>query len=362
MIRKIPGIPGQTILAVLLAVLVTACGGGSGGGTVAVVADQGTTYLGTQSPGDVWTWTLNEDNTFVAENVTLTHSYSGTYTTLPSDFLKLSVTSSSNPAVIATPANPAIAFAFEVPGTALVIRPAGADSDVIVATAQGSCPTANASYNWTVMPYAGWDANSSEAYGVTTSTVTGSSFDFVHDLYQLDGTAIATTSGAGFTCAEGRISKDGDPMIVGLTPSGFLIGDNGPNAGGFIGMEAPATNVDLSAAALAGKEFRGVLFRNGSTGDDTALIWGRPNAAGALDGGTYFDIEAGTENQEVTVTFGTQSSPGVVSAVLDPLLAGLASEDFTVMVNEINGKYFVFGISTVEGISTQPYNLVLIEQ
>lgn len=362
MILKNPRIYGVLILATLFAVFVTACGSGGGGSN----NSGGTTYLGTQSPGDVWTWTLDNNNNFSAVNMTLSNTYSGTYTTLSSGFLKLSVTVSSDPAVIATLDVPAIAYAFEVPGTALIVKPAGADSDVIVAAAQGTCPTADASYNWTVMPSATWDSTTDEAYGVSTSTVTGSNFDFVHNLYQLDGTLMATSSDAGSTCADGLITQTGDPLVVGLTPSGFLIGDNGPNEGGFMGMTAPAADVDLSATALAGKEFRGVLFRNGSTGDDTTLIWGRPNATTGtiLDGGTYIndDVEAGVENTEVTVTFGTQPSPGVVNAVLDPLLAGLVSEDFTIMVNEINGKYFIFGISTVEGNATEPYNLIFIEQ
>ena len=353
---------GALMLSVLFSILVTACGGGSGDSS----SGGGDVYLGTQSPGDVWTWTLNNDNSFSAVNETLSHTYSGTYATLSSGFLKLSVTATSDPGVIATPASPAIAYAFEVPGTALIVKPAGADSDVIVAAAQGTCPTADAVYNWTVMPSATWDSTQDEAYGVTTSALTGSDFSFSHDLFQLDGTAIATVSDAGFTCAEGMITKTGDPLIIGMTPSGFLIGDNGPNAGGFMGMAAPVTNVDLSAAALAGKEFRGVLFRNGSTGNDTTLIWARPDstAGDQLVGGAYVndDVEGGVENTEVSVTFGTQPSPGVVTAVLDPILAGLPSETFTVVINEINGKLFVFGISTVEGNATEPYNMIFMEQ
>lgn len=363
MIRNNLKIYGISILLALFAVFVTACSSGGGssssGGT--------TTYLGTQSPGDVWTWTLDSsNNSFSATNTTLSNTYSGTYTTLSSGFLKLSVTASSDPGVIATPAVPVIAYAFEVPGTALIVKPAGTDSDVIVATAQGACPTADASYNWTVMPSATWDSTSEVAYGVTSSTVTGTNFDFAHNLFLLDGTLMAATSDAGFTCVDGMMTLTGDPLIIGLTPSGFLIGDNGPNAGGFMGMTAPAANVDISTTALAGKDFRGVLFKNGSTGNDTTLIWARPNSTmgDQLDGGSYVsdDVEAGVENKEVTVTFGAQANPGVVNAVLTPDDLTTPAENFTVVINEINGKYFIFGISTVEGNTNEPYNLILMEQ
>lgn len=359
---------GVSLLSILFAALVTACGGSDSVDSVGGGGGGGSTYLGTQSPGDVWTWTLNDDSSFSATNSTLSHTYSGTYSTLSaSGFLKLSVTATSDPGVIATPTTPVIAYAFEVPGTALIVKPAGTDSDVIVATAQGACPTVDTTYNWTVMPLAGWDSGINEAYGITNTTVTGANFDFIHELFQLDGTSISTTPDLGYTCLNGKITKTGSDVVVGLTPSGFLIGDNGPNVGGFMGMAAPAADVDISPAGFAGREFRGVLFRNGSSGDDTTLIWARPNTGSGnaqLEGGAYVndDLETGTEAREVTVTFGTQTSPGVVNAVLTPVDGTTPAENFKVVINVINGKYFAFGISTVEGNSNQPYNMLFMEQ
>jgi hypothetical protein len=49
----------------------------------------GNNYVGAQSPGDVWLFTLdNTGNTFSAQNQTASLNYAGTTTALPNGFLR----------------------------------------------------------------------------------------------------------------------------------------------------------------------------------------------------------------------------------------------------------------------------------
>lgn len=347
----------SSILLLIAMLVFVGCGGSGSGGSS---SSGGTSYLGTQSPGDVWTWNINRSaNTFSATNETNTYTYSGTVATLPNDFLILTVMETTDPGL--TP--PEVAYAFEVPDTALIVKPAEPDSKVIVAVKQGECLTQDATYNWVVMPWNGWNGSGDGAYGVTDITVNGSSYDLSHQEYEIDNDPKPAHSETGITCAEGRIDDSSDPdSVIGVTPSGVIIGDHGPGQGGFVGFEAPASNIAISAAALAGKEFRGVVFKNGNdSGEDTEPVWARANPAGGIDGGHYTDFDNGVESTPmVHLAFVTQSSPGVVTGTLTDL-SFPNTENFTFMVSEINGKYFIFGIAAEGGDNSRPYNFLVME-
>src|SRR5579862_1076431 len=97
------------------------CGGsGVGGGSASPSLRS---YVGTQGPGDVWSWQLT-GTTFTATNQTQGFHYTGTEATLPTGFLKLTVGTTDDPNVTVGQS----AYALELPGTALVMKPAGADS------------------------------------------------------------------------------------------------------------------------------------------------------------------------------------------------------------------------------------------
>ena len=71
--------------AVLLAFAIGACEDDSS-------SDTSNSYTATQSPGDVWSWTLTS-STFTATNDTTGFTYSGGKETLANLFLKLTVNS-----------------------------------------------------------------------------------------------------------------------------------------------------------------------------------------------------------------------------------------------------------------------------
>lgn len=321
-------------------------------------------YTGTQSPGDVWSWTIDATS-FSAKNETLEYSYSGSKSTLPNKFLKLIVDTSDDPALVGS--LPATAYAIENPGTALIIKPAGTDGKVIVAVAKGTCPSSDSSFNWVVIPKLSWSTLSSdEAYGTATSTVSGSMVDFTGTKNELDGTPIAGGGVSSFDCSDGVITSAVDPIVFAVAPTGTMIGDNGPGAGGIVGVVAPGSAIVDSDFSQPGREFRGVLFKNNAPGDDTNPVWVRGQGT-TLKGGGYTDFVVGTEDSanNVELVLVSQASPGLYNATLaatgiscpDP-----ACFDFVLMVNKVGGKYVAYGIAENDDGSGGAYNVMLMEQ
>ncbi|GMR18657.1 MAG: hypothetical protein BMS9Abin33_1089 [Gammaproteobacteria bacterium] len=352
------------ILTVLAALTLAACGnnGDSSGNDNSNPARN---YMGTQAPGDVWSWTITTGSggtgTFSASNDTLGYTYSGDVETLANGFLKLTITATTEPGLIP----PAVAYALEFPDTALVIKPAGTTGNAIVAAALGPCPTASASYNWVDLLDFTW-TTADQAYGVSATTVTGSSFDFSDTNYYLNGTVSGIDAVTGFTCSGGRLTHPTDPTVIVVTPSGVFIGDSGPGAGGFVGMQAPASLIDLSDVARVGREYRGFDFTDANTDptrDDTTPIWGRSNGSGGsvdLIGGEWSDFEGNIEDPGTpgNIVFGTQASPGIVNATLTD---GAGTTDMVLMINRINGKYFIYG-AQVNTSTLNGSNFLAIEQ
>lgn len=322
----------MTVMGFLLS-----CGGGDGSSDDA--SPRTSTYLGTQNPGDVWSWTIEMDGStgsFSATNETLGYDYAGDVDTLPNDFLRLTVTSTTEPGM----SIPAVAYAIEVPDTALIVKPDG-DDPVVVCAAQGACPTLDAAYNWVPLVDSTFDLASDTGYGVTDATISGSDFAFDSQFYLLDGSSNGTESVTGFTCSSGRLTRTGDPMTIGVTPSGMLIGDEGPGAGGFVGMQAPDAPIDLDDLLAHGREFRGVVIKARIAGDESEAVWARADGLGGFVGGHYDDFEAGIENSDTTdITFDAQPSPGVFNATQTE---AAGSSSLVIMVSRINGRYVIYG-------------------
>ncbi len=251
-------------------------------------------YNGTQSPGDVWSWSVNSDNTFSAVNSTKNWNLSGTYTSLPSGFCKATI-SSSNTTDCTVGSQ---AYFLEIPNTMLLVKPitstSGSSSDrLIVCAAAASSLPPTGQYNFIQMPYggAGWSVNS-PAYGTVevTSTSSVSTFDVrsytINDAVFTDGTTVET----GFSYNNGTFSSSGSSLEVFMTPSGIFIGDNGSDRGGFAGV-SNSTGIDI--ADVKSKTYRGVLFKYDYSGGGNTMtipVGATFEANGWLHGGMYDDI------------------------------------------------------------------------
>lgn len=315
-------------------------------------------YVGTQSPGDVWDWTLGS-TTFSATNKVTGYTYSGSKSSLASGFLKLVVTMTTDPGL--TP--PATAYAVEFPNTALLVQPAGTGPRVIVAASAGTCPTTAGRYNWVTMPKATW-TSADEGYGTADTTISAGVFNFNVQSFTLANATVASYSQPNWTCANGTFTNASSSFAFALAPSGIFVGDEGTAQGGMIGVNAPAANVDL--AAVIAQNYRGFQFSTDTTtvASVTEPIGGEPGTganAGKIVGFCYTDVETGTRcpsAMDGIISLTAQPSPGLVTGTIDS--GGGGSRPITFVISQVGGRYVVFGV-TVTG-SGKPYNFMVIQQ
>jgi hypothetical protein len=322
---------------------------GCGGSSLTKAGASSHSYVATQAPGDVWDWTLSS-STFSANNVTQGITYSGTSALLPSGFYKLNVSASSDAASVGTSA-----YAFEVPGVALIAEPTGPNTDPVVGTASlvGGLANGTINGNWIAIPPQGWSTGQ-EAYGTATLMTNGANSTVSGTKYALGGAPIGVLN-ANLTYSNGSLTEIGGPAKIDYTPAGVLIGDDGPGNGGFVGVQQPAADVDLSAASQL--EYRGILFKGGGNSE---LIWSRSNGSGGMRGGGYIDVDNNVEDNDpthgVTVNFTSQPSPGLVQGTIT---VNNATTPIVFVINKAGGKYMIFGFSDDSGI---PNNFLLCQK
>jgi hypothetical protein len=317
-------------------------------------------YLGTQSPGDVWSWTITKDGsgngTFAGTDNTSGNTYSGSLSTLRNNFLQLTITATTDSNVTV----PTVAYAVEFPNTALIVKPAGANDAPIIAAAQGSCPSP-ANYNWIKMPNQTWDVNTDPAYGTAVTTAGGSGFDLSLSPSLLSGTALSSVPLTGLSCTDGVLNSTapGTPTFD-VTPSGAFISDQG-TGGGVVGMLQPAADIGTTNILQQGREFRGFVFMThppfqvsgnscGSPVDKTQAIWARSLGSGnPITAAEYTDVGNGVEDlcpggdSCATLSLGSEVAPGLFTGTMND--SHLGQHNFTLAINQVNGKYVVFGFS-----------------
>jgi hypothetical protein len=309
-------------------------------------------YLGTQSPGDVWSWTIGE-GTFAATNETINQNYFGTFISYASGFNKGTVDTSSDTSV---PLDGTAMFYFlEYPNTMLII--AGEDENPTVCAARTTTAPSAGHYNFVTIPWQGWNASDS-AYGTVEVTSNSGLYDFDVRSYSLNDQLTSFMSKTGFSFSDGKLSKTGDDLQIFLTPSGAFFGDNGPGTGGFCG--AVFQNVDLSD--MVSKNYRGLLFSyNPATGsnDSSHAIGAEPNTSltNGMTGFGYEDVEFGTRSSgTVTLQFNTPDSSGILSGTMND---NGSVTNFKMIIAQVAGKYIIIGISVDS--SGYPQNMLLVE-
>ena len=363
------------LLTIVAALIVTfsGCGNSSGNSTG---SNNAASYFGTQSPGDAWSWTITKDatgsGTFSAKDSTNGNTYSGNVATLSNKFLRLTITASNDSNVVVGSSS-ATAYAIEFPNTAVIVKPAGYNDAPVIGAAQGACPSP-ATYNWIKVPNLYWDVTTDPAFGtaVTSGNIGSLTFSVTPSL--LGGTALTPVTYSG-SCSNGVISSTANTTF-GVTPSGVFIGDQGTN-GGVIGMLQPSAKIGNTAILQAGREFRGFVFMthppNGANGlpvDKTQAIWSRTKGDNLITAGEYTNFANGTEDSCpggdscATLSLDNEVAPGEFTGTMIDSHAG--SHPFTLMINQINGKYMIFGFSREQAGSDPsalyPYLFVVMEQ
>ncbi len=260
------------LVTIFWSLIILGCGGGGN-------SKIGTTnFVGTQTPGDYWSWTRTTDAsggvTFTAINNTQGLNYSGSEIQLTggsAGFSKLNITSSNDPKV-PTLTTPASAYTLEIPDTMVMAAMSPFytfDHDGIVqlsvkgpvvAAAQGTCPSeGTTNVNWIIMPGSDWCptataviatkscSSADNAYGTAVITVSGGTYTVDVTPYHLDGSAGDPVLLSSCTCSEGVIQcsdSNTNPVRIAFTPSGIFIQDSASY--GFAGVVQPASDIDLS--------------------------------------------------------------------------------------------------------------------
>jgi len=410
--KRSPRAPIYVLLVVLAAVSVSILGGcGSSSSSAS------TNFAGTQSPGDFWSWTVdNNAGTFTAVNNTKNYNYSGSVSALSGNsagISKLSVTSTTDPGLTTLPQS---AYVVELPNTALLVATApfynsafsGTQLSIrppVFAAAQGSCPSSGATVNWIIMPPANWcsttsDANplgnngngcssgADNAYGTAQITVSGGTYTIAINSYDLAGDRDPNSPTlTGGTCSNGVIQwsdSSGNPVRVSFTPSGVFFVDMPQQA--IVGIVQPSSNVDLNDF-LNGRTFKALYH----TALDSAGIFTTQSSCAAGGGtwvtgtcgthstqpvsattdGTTFtgqgfsNIDNGTASQgggSIGFANATQSAPGLISATFTSV-GTTQSTPMVMAVRQVNGKYVAL-IVTSSPLATLGggFNILAVEQ
>ncbi len=266
--------------------------------------------------------------------------------------MKLEVAATTDPGVSVGQS----AYAVEMPGTALIIKPAGQDTrPPIVAASLGTNPAGpQVSFNYVDVAKSGW-AMSDEAYGHVTFDVNGNSYGGTADRFEIDNTPMSQGF-TGFTSVDGHMTANVGGVIVNgvMTPSGVCVMDYGPGMGGFIGVKQPSAPTNL--VTLGTKSFRGFLINQGKTQCVTVT----PNGDGTLHGTGYQNpsgVETGTSDggAGVTITFLSQPNPGQITMSIG---TSGGAETLVACVSVVNGKTMLFAFGAGGG---EPYNVLLVE-
>lgn len=315
--------------------IIGACSGGSdttattGSETTAVAA---AAYSG---PGSKWDFNLAADGTFNIERsagvgAPVDMTIGGSYSRLSSGFMALTVANSTG---ANAPANGETAWALEVPGYALLVKPMQSGSDQMIAmVASGTCPTGDLNANWVLVKQdVGGDTSDPLAdytgtfnYNATTSTASlpdkYSIIDPTNDL-EPGADVIPATGG----CVDGVWAFDGATMY--LTNNGgavvHILGDNLVSEDDDTFIFALKQKAISNVNAMDGS-FVGMLFdETGSVGDKVIPI-GLTCVSGTCIGGNVTDINTGAIDPTSTVTV---SLSGTVDTPNTGIITGTISTD-----------------------------------
>jgi large repetitive protein len=322
-------------------------------------------YFGSQSPGDIWLFEVNESATqFSATDQTTGVFYTGTFTALPNGFLATTVTTSNDPNL---PAG-STGFGVESPGVGATFALGGASDKPVALVAQGPCPTLTAATTVQLINLgkSSYDAAQSESYASVTATQSGSNYNLSYDSYLLDGT-LRASSGALPTgsCSNGMITipnvptGSGNVTVTALADNGLYIIDLGVGQGSAVGSQNFVASTNLNAELA--NNFLGVLFKRNSTPITTFVGFG-PGSGTSISGGQFTNMTTdpfSSHGTDVTLDLSSVDANGFLQGTLTDSEG--THSPFVGMVSTNASKVFIFGITT-DTSATTPYAVILLQQ
>lgn len=347
---------------------------GTTGLTVTSSSGSTSSYVGTQSPGDLWSLSVNDSaSNFTATNQSASLTYSGSFSVLPNGFYKTTITSSTDPQLPAGTNG----YALEVPGVAIVISLGGGADKPIAAITAGTCPTGTLSSGDLInLGHSTYDSTTSESYAVVNGTQSGANYNFTLDSYLLSGTLRTSVSGPlpnPGTCSNGVITVPNVPAQNGgsstvtavSAPNGLYVLDLGRNSltntgqGGAVGT---TTNISASQVSSAmGLNYLGFVFKRNSTPITTFVGFG-PGSGTSITGGSYTALDTDPFNNHgtnITIDLPATNSNGFLQGTVTD--SNGTHTPFVAVITNSGGKYFLFGITT-DTTTTTPYAILLAQQ
>lgn len=293
-------------------------------------------YYGAKRPGDVVEVEI-DGSSVTLENTTIGQTLTGTITGALAGFEVLDWTDSDG--------NAGTAWFVEIGDQGLL----GLESyieQVVVASARGACPTADATYNVLWTPDCEWEPTTDSAFAVLTFTAeSDGTWTIAGPSYTLAGTQAETLSFPGATCADGVFSIPGEAVTVGVTTEGLLVLDGGPDAGAGAGFPVPTTAptaADIQAVAT----YRGFLSKSipdteTGVGPVASIpVEARGDAAG-LHGYSIDLAGSGAADGPYEFTF----DPTLYPALPGVLGGTFIDQSFVFLTAEVNGLRFLYGMT-----------------
>ncbi|MBL6447355.1 hypothetical protein JMN32_13635 [Fulvivirga sp. 29W222] len=342
-------------------------------------------YVGTQSPGDVWTWNLDKEQGHMTaswdygtfDDTSDDISIEGTFEALPSGFLKVTITN-------VEPGNEEIPtdgtawfYALEIPDMAMIIKPEGSiKGDIIAMVPEGDCANIPGAYNYILTAPGGqsdFDPITDEAFGYVEFAASGNGYDISGYKFSLDcinggactdtgsieGLPIASCVNNGFV----EIVDGGKTVAQGqFTNAGAMMMDFGYGNGGVFALKA-----DNSATkdALLNNTYNGIAYLPKNNDDQTLpvkLSFSKNDQDNIIGTGYPFtNIETGTvDSQEGAVI--------LVENVVNGRVLGSMNFDDDNDVSEmaaallVNGNDQILIVSSYDEESLDPIILILAKQ
>lgn len=293
-------------------------------------------YLGTQSPGDIWQASVDHtSNSFSAAD--LTNSGAGPALGSIVDqigFLGLAQTN------VSPPFQP-FGFALEIPGRVMLLRP-GMNTASLAALVPGSCLNINGSvtFQFVTLPDATWNGATDGAYGSVQVSVNGTTWNLSSvTQFTLGNSSEPGSVGTTGTCATntagGLITIPPNPpsnvsATIGVGPSGFFAADHFlSTASGSVssaaGIIQPSNSVNV--ASVVGGSYLGFIYESNVTASSATCIADclaptqmaaftgsvaacqTPPSPSGMCGGAFFNDILGNVKQastDTTLEFGTE--------------------------------------------------------
>ncbi len=342
-------------------------------------------YVGTQSPGDVWTWHLDKEQ----GHMTATWDYGtfdntdddiyieGTFVTLPSGFLKVTITKSIPVSAEIPTDGTAWFYAVEIPDMALIIKPEGSiKGDIISMVPEGDCSSIPGAYNYIVTAPAqrsAYNPITQEAFGYIDFEAIGSNFKISGSKFSLDCVNGGPCTEFGdiegmpeATCLENGkviVKEGGNTQARGqFTNAGAMMMDFGYGNGGIYALKAKAS---ATKEIMNNQTYIGFAYLPKNTNDPTMpvkLSFFKNELDNMIGTGHPF---SSLENDIV------QNDEGVVvlvNNVINGRVLGTVNFDNDVDASEmaaallVNGNDQILIVSSYDEESLEPFILVLVNK